>query len=553
MFDPVQAVDDYLNLNTWETHENSNKGYDLPSMMNHLSTICLREYALTRIYPKHISQAYRDGFFHIHDLGVSISGYCVGYDILDILLKGFYAKDRTSAGPAKHFSSWLSQLANYFGTLQTEWAGAQALNSIDTISAPFIRVDNLSYSEIRQYVQQFVFWLNIDTKGGESPFTNITLDMCPSKDYKDMPVVIGGEAHPELGTYSDYQPEMDLFNRALLDVMSEGDINGRVFTFPVITFNITEDFDWDSPFTDCMFEAMAKYGIGYIQNYIGSDLDPDQVRAFCCRLQLDISQLINNTGGIFGSASKTGSIGVVTLSLPMLAAGAKDVEDYYNLLSKYCDLASESLELKRKVINRTYRRGLLPYTEIYLPEGYKNHFSTIGVVGGHEACMNLLGKGIQTPEGCELMQDTLEFIKDKALSYQKKTGHLYNCEATPAESASYSLALKFKDRFPEGYTSGEEVPFFTNSTNLPVDYTRDIWSMIRHQEKLAPRYNGGAVTHIFLGERITKESAKKLVRTICYETKLNYFSITPTFSICPIHGYISGDHEYCPICEKEGE
>ncbi len=443
-------------------------------------------------------------------------------------------------------------MINFIGTLQNEWAGAQAFSSFDTYLAPFIRYDNLSYKDVKQAMQEFVYNMNVASRwGGQTPFTNITLDLKCPEDLAEQHVTVGGKLRKEC--YGDFQDEMDMINRALIEVLVEGDASGRVFTFPIPTYNITKDFDWDSEIAHMLFEMTAKYGLPYFQNFINSDLKPSDVRAMCCHLRLDLKELRRNArGGLFGSAEMTGSVGVVTINMPRIGYLSKTQDDFFERLERFMYLAKESLEIKRKVVERNIKNGLLPYTRRYLGS-LSRHFSTIGLVGMHEACLNFLGKGIESKEGQRFAIKTLKFMRKLLVEYQKETGNLYNLEATPAEGCSYRLAKKDKERYPDIKTSGDTEPYYTNSTQLPVSYTHDLWLALKHQEPLQELYTGGTVFHVWLGENIGADEARLLVKKIATRFSLPYFTLTPTFSICRQHGYIAGKHEKCPKCKKKTE
>jgi len=549
----------YLDDSNWENQENSNNSRGYPSMFNLIAGSVIRDYTLDEHYAGDIATAHKEGWMHIHDLKSGLVAYCCGHSLQSLLKQGFKGADRSAAAPAKHLDSMLAQAANFIGTLQTEWAGAQAFNGIDTFAAPFIRhhfdkdlgrYRSLGYHEVKQAIQRFVFMLNIATRWGESPFSNITMDLTPYGDIANMDVIHGGVHKEEFGTYADYQKEMDVFNKALLEVMAEGDASGRIFTFPIITYNITEDFDWDSEIADAIIEVTAKYGLPYFNNYVSTGLSLNDTRSFCCRLSLDLRALAKKTGGTFGAGDLTGSVGVVTLNLVMLAAAADgNPAKFIQVLNKYLGLAAESLIIKRRIILHSLDSGILPYTKMYLPDKYDNHFSTIGVVGGHEACLAMFGEGIDSEGGTVWIKSVLNHIRAFLLQQQELTGNLWNLEATPAEGASYRLALCTQKKFPDAKLAGTvEVPYLTNSTNLPVSFTSQLWKAIAHQAKIQPLYTGGTIFHVFLGESPDKQACKKLVRKIVETTKLSYFSITPTFSVCPIHGYMTGKHWTCPLC-----
>ncbi len=549
----MRTVEGYLQQVDWRSRENSNLSYSFSSVFLHLAGEVMKRYTLSRVYPKEVADAHRSGDLHIHNLYMGIVGYCAGWSIEDILMQGFNGVPaRTESSPPRHLSTALLQLANFVGTLQNEWAGAQAFNSLDTYLAPYVRMDGLSYGQVKQELQQFIYNLNIASRwGGQTPFTNITFDLKPPADLAEAPAVYAGGTLGE--TYADFQPEMEMINRAFCEVMTEGDMRGRVFTFPIPTYNITEDFDWEGEAADALFRMTAKYGNPYFQNFVNSDLDPSDIRAMCCRLRLDLRELHRRVGGTFGYADKTGSVGVVTINVPRIAYRARNEDDYFERLGDLMELAKVSLEAKRKVVEENMERGLLPFTKRYLGT-LKWHFSTIGLVGMNEACLNLLGEDIGTPGGRDLAVKTLRFMRDKALEFQQETGHIYNIEATPAEGASFRLARLDKERYPDIVTAGEEVPYYTNSTQLPVNHTDDLYAALEHQEELQRLYTGGTVFHVFLGERIQEpESCKLLVRRIAERFRIPYYTITPTFSICPDHGYLEGEQLRCPLCGRQTE
>lgn len=562
----VNMVDRYLEKLDWQVKENSNMSFSLQGLNNYLSSEISKVYWLNSIYPGEIKEAHLRGDLHIHDLNL-ISVYCVGWDLQDLLREGFRGvSGKVESGPPKHFRSALGQVVNFFYTLQGEAAGAQAFSNFDTLLAPFIRYDRLSYAEVKQALQEFVFNINIPTRVGfQTPFTNITMDLTVSPLLADVPVVIGGEMRES--TYSEFQEEMDILNRAFLEVMTKGDARGRVFTFPIPTYNITKDFDWDNPVVEALWEATARYGIPYFSNFVNSDLDPEDARSMCCRLRLDTRKLEKRGGGLFGANPLTGSIGVVTLNLPRLGFLSEDRLDFLNRLGGLMDIAKNSLEIKRKILEKLTQNNLYPYTRFYLrhiKEGYgkywENHFSTIGVVGMNEALENLLGKSIGTEEGIAFAGEVMDFMRDRLMVFQEETGNNYNLEATPAEGTSFRLARLDKELYPgilcadeESYKNGGE-PFYTNSTHLPVNYTEDIFEVLDLQDGLQAKYTGGTVLHIYCGEKnLTWEGVKRLVETICSRYRLPYFTITPTFSICPLHGYIAGEEEVCPDCGEECE
>jgi ribonucleoside-triphosphate reductase len=525
------------------------------------SSKIIKNYWLNEIYPREIREAHVEGDLHIHDLGY-LSVYCVGHDLEDLLRVGFKgAPAKASSKPPKHLRSALGQIVNFFYTLQGEAAGAQAFSSFDTLLAPFVRYDGLNYKQVKQALQEFIFNVNVPTRSGfQAPFTNITLDLNVSSIYKKQPVIIGGE--PQKESYGDFQEEMDMFNKAFFEVMLEGDAEGRVFSFPIPTYNITEDFDWDNKNLEGLWEMTSKYGIPYFANFVNSDMNPDDVRSMCCRLRIDNRQLASKGGGLFGSNPLTGSIGVVTINMPRLAHLSKNKDEFFKGLDEKMDLAKESLEIKRKVIERLTEENLYPYTKFYLRsikqrfnQYWKNHFSTIGLIGLNEACIEILNENIASPKGNKFGGEVLEYMRDRLLDYQKETGNNYNLEATPAESTAYRLARIDKDKIgdvvcanEEEYKKGSE-PYYTNSSQLPVDFTDDVFSALQLQDSLQTKYTGGTVFHTFIGEsRPSSESVKVLVKKICENFELPYFTITPTFSICPKCGYIFGEHPTCPNC-----
>lgn len=562
----VDLIDKYLKNLDWKVNENSNMGYSLQGLNNYVSAEITKTYWLDKIYTSKIGQAHKEGDLHIHDLNL-LSVYCVGWDLTDLLQEGFTGvAGKVASKPAKHFRSALGQVVNFFYTLQGEAAGAQAFSDFDTLLAPFIRADKLSYDEVKQAIQEFVFNVNVPTRVGfQTPFTNITLDLeCP-KHMADNPVIIGGEMQDT--TYGEYQEEMNMLNKALLEVLSEGDANGRVFTFPIPTVNITKDFNWDNPVIESLWEASAKYGIPYFSNFINSDMDPEDARSMCCRLRIDNRQLEYRGGGLFGSNPMTGSVGVVTINLPRLALKSKNEKEFFKGLAELMDMAKDSLETKRKVLERLTDANLYPYTKFYLRnikqrfnQYWKNHFSTIGLIGTNEAALNLLGVDIGTEKGKAFAEKTLDFMRDRLVEYQKETGNNYNLEATPAEGTTYRLAQLDKASFPDrahfanGIGAEVKCPFYTNSSHLPVNYTDDLFELMDLQDNLQTKYTGGTVIHFFLGERMDDpQTLKKLVKTICENYKLPYFTFSPSFSICKNHGYIVGEHPECPNCGEATE
>jgi ribonucleoside-triphosphate reductase len=557
----LDLIDAYLDKLDWRIKENSNMAYSLQGLNNHISSEVSKIYWLNKIYPAEIREAHDNGALHLHDLGL-LSVYCVGWDLQDLLLVGFRgASGKAESRPAKHFRAALGQIVNFFYTLQGEAAGAQAFSNFDTLLAPFIRYDKLSETEVRQALQEFVFNLNVATRVGfQTPFTNLTMDLIAPASLANQPVVIGGK--PQKDRYGDFQAEMSLLNTAFLEVMSEGDAKGRVFTFPIPTYNITPEFNWDAPGLDRLWEVTAKYGIPYFANFVNSSMQADDARSMCCRLRLDKRELIKRGGGLFGANPQTGSIGVVTLNLPRVGHLAKDADDFIARVDQLMLLARNSLETKRKVLEQLTTRKLYPYTHFYLRNVHerhgcywKNHFSTIGLTGMNEACLNFLGKDIGTPEGQALAARVLDHMRDRLADFQNETDNLYNLEATPAEGTSFRLAKLDRSLYPALQTAGTpEAPFYTNSTQLPVGYSSDIFQVLDLQDGLQTKYTGGTVQHIFLGEAVSDPRAvKAFVRTICSHYRLPYFTLTPTFSVCPEHGYLRGRQPACPTCNHETE
>jgi len=552
-------VEQYLNKSDWQVRENSNMSYSLQGLNNYISSEISKNYWLNKLYPENIRMAHTNGDFHIHDLNI-LSVYCVGWDLFDLLMKGFTGVEgKISSKPPKHFRSALGQVVNFFYTLQGEAAGAQAFSNFDTLLSPFIRYDNLTYKEVKQALQEFLFNINVPTRVGfQTPFTNITLDLKVPSHYAKQAIIIGGK--PQQETYQEFQKEMNVFNKAFLEVMSEGDAGGRVFTFPIPTYNITKDFDWDSDTNKLLWEVTGKYGLPYFSNFINSDMKPEDARSMCCRLRIDNRQLEKRGGGLFGANPLTGSIGVVTINLPRIGHIEKNKKDFLKKLGELMILAKNSLEIKRKVLEKFTDSNLYPYTKYYLRNiknhygnYWKNHFSTIGLVGMNEAVQNLYGKDITSLQGQKFAKDTLDFMREILATFQVETGNNYNLEATPAEGTSFRLALSDQKKYENAIFAngkGKEVknPFYTNSTHLPVNFTDDIFEALELQDDLQTKYTGGTVVHFFLGERIEDGmSIKNLVKKICESYRLPYFTLTPTFSVCPNHGYISGE---VPVCDK---
>jgi ribonucleoside-triphosphate reductase len=554
-------VEQYLDLADWRVRENANMSYSLQGLNNHLSSTVIAKYWISRVYPPSIGDAHFSGDMHIHDLGV-LGPYCVGWDLRDLLLSGFGGvSGKIESKPPKHLRTALGQVVNFFYTLQGEAAGAQAFSSFDTYLAPFIRYDGLNEKEVKQALQEFFFNINVPTRVGfQTPFTNITFDLNVPEFMKDEPVIRGSSVVDD--AYGDMQNEIDMFNISFAEVMAEGDAKGRVFTFPIPTYNITNDFDWGSPVAQKIFEVTAKYGTPYFSNFINSDMTPEDVRSMCCRLRIDNRMLRKRGGGYFGANPLTGSIGVVTLNLPRLGYLARDEDDFFERLEEIMNLGKDSLEIKRKVLERFTDRALYPYSRYYLrfvKEAYgsywKNHFSTIGLIGMNEAILNLSGHGIETAEGTKFAMRVLKFMRERLLEFQEATGNMYNLEATPAEGTSYRLARIDKRRYPditvanEAYVSTGAEPFYTNSSQLPVDYTGDLFEALEHQDKLQPLYTGGTVFHIFLGERIHSwKAVAEIVKKVAHISHVPYYSLTPTFSICQTHGYLNGEKKTCPHC-----
>ncbi len=561
----IDLVDQYLARADWQVNENSNMSFSLQGLNNYIASEVSKTYWLQKIYPREVRDAHLQGDFHIHDLNL-LSVYCVGWDLYDLLVQGFGGvAGKVQSSAPKHFKTALGQMVNFFYTLQGEAAGAQAFSNVDTLLAPFIWYDHLSYEEVKQALQEFVFNVNVPTRVGfQTPFTNITLDLKVPAHYAPMHVIRGGIAMKE--TYKEFTREMDMFNRAFLEVMCAGDAQGRVFTFPIPTYNITKDFDWENENIVALWESAAKYGIPYFSNFINSDMSPDDARSMCCRLRIDNRELQKRGGGLFGANPLTGSIGVVTINLPRIGKVSKDTKEFLERLGALMDIAKDSLEIKRKVLEGMTEKNLYPYTKHYLQNiklaygaYWRNHFSTIGLVGMHEAIVNMFGSSIGSPEGVAFATEVLDFMRTRIADYQEETGTNYNLEATPAEGTSYRLALLDQKQFPDmifANGTGHEVrdPYYTNSTHLPVQFTDDLFEILELQDSLQTKYTGGTVIHFFLGERINDARAvKNLVKKICSEYHLPYFTITPTFSVCKNHGYLQGEVPMCPSCGIECE
>ncbi|MDE6576431.1 MAG: ribonucleoside triphosphate reductase [Opitutales bacterium] len=558
----IEKVDQYLSKLDWEVRENSNMRYSLQGLNQYLAGSISKTYWLNKVYPQAVREAYESGDFHLHDLS-QLSVYCVGWDLADLLKEGFGGvHGKLESKPAKHFRTALGQVVNFFYTLQGEAAGAQAFSNFDTLLAPFIRFDGLTEEQVEQALQEFVFNINVPTRVGfQTPFTNVTLDLfCPAH-LKNEPVIIGGKLQEQ--KYGEFQKEIDLFDRAFFKVLAQGDAKGRVMTFPIPTISVTRDFDWDSENLKGLWEITGKYGIPYFSNFVNSDMNPEDVRSMCCRLRIDNTQLWRKGGGLFGANPLTGSVGIVTINLPRLGFLSATKGEFFDRLTKLMVLAKESLEIKRALLEKLTDAGLYPYTSFYLKSikqrfgcYWSNHFSTIGIVGMNEACLNLLNKSITTEEGRQFALEVLDYMRSKMVEFQQETGNYYNLEATPAEGASFSLALKDQKQFGGAVRSASEseTPYYTNSIHVPVNYTNDLFQVLDHQDELQTKFTGGTVVHCFLGERIRDgEVVKNLVRKIAESYKLPYFSLTPTFSICAEHGYLAGEQKKCPHCGGKTE
>jgi ribonucleoside-triphosphate reductase len=562
----VEIVENYVQKMDWKIKENSNMSYSLQGLNNYISSDITAEYWLNRIYPPEVRKAHISGDIHIHDLSL-LSIYCVGWDLQDLLTVGFMGvPGKVESAPPKHLRSALGQIVNFFYTLQGEAAGAQAVSNFDTLLAPFIRKDNLSYKEVKQALQEFIFNINIPTRVGfQTPFTNITMDLTVPSTFKDSPVIIGGQYQKE--TYGEFQAEMDTFNSAFAEVMMEGDARGRVFTFPIPTYNITKEFDWDNPNLANIWKMTGKYGIPYFSNFVNSDMSPEDARSMCCRLRLDNRELQKRGGGLFGANPLTGSIGVVTMNLPRIAYISKSKTEFFDHLKTQVRIAKDSLLIKRKVLEKFTEQNLYPYSKFYLRSikeksgaYWTNHFSTIGIIGMNEACLNFMKEDIGTPAGHAFAVEVLDFLRQLIASIQEETGELFNLEATPGEGTAFRLAMMDKKQFPdivcanEAYYQTGADPFYTNSSQLPVNYTDDIFDALALQDELQTKYTGGTVFHIFLGEQVDNvDATRNLVKKITSNFKLPYFTLSPTFSVCCAHGYIAGEHAVCPECSQPVE
>ncbi|NTV41545.1 MAG: ribonucleoside triphosphate reductase [Candidatus Moranbacteria bacterium] len=561
----VNLVDSYISRADWRVKENSNMEFSLQGLNNHIFSVVSGKYWMEKVYPKEIRQVHESGDLHIHDLQL-IAAYCCGWDLHDLLVKGFGGvPGKISSAPPKHFRAALGQVVNFIYTLQGEANGAQAFANFDTLLAPFIRYDKLNYKEVKQAMQEFVFNMNVPTRVGfQTPFSNITLDLQVPKIYKDQAIIIGGK--PQKETYGQFQEEMNMINKAYAEVMTAGDAQNRVFTFPIPTYNITKDFDWDDKALNPIWEMTAKYGMPYFANFVNSDMSPDDARSMCCRLRLDNRELYKRGGGLFGANPMTGSIGVVTINLPRVGYQASNKKEFLDQVYHLMDLAKDSLEIKREFVERLTDIGLYPYSRFYLQDIKKrrgaywsNHFTTIGIIGMNEALKNLLGVDITTEKGNKFAEEVLEKMRARMVKYQKETGSLYNLEATPGEGTTYRLAKLDQEKYPDIIFANDDSvkknggePYYTNSSHLPVGFTSDIFEALDLQDNLQAKYTGGTVLHGFIGEKISDiETVKKLVRKIATNYKLPYFTFTPTFSVCPVHGYISGEKHVCPKCKME--
>lgn len=553
LLDSQEIIMKYVGQKDWRVNENANIDYSHSGLLWHGVGTVMAYYALNHVYPPEIAKAHSNNDYHIHNMSMPLCGYCAGWSLRQLLIEGFGGvPHKVEASPAKHLRVAMGQMINFIGTLQNEWAGAQAFSSFDTYLAPFVKRDNLSYEEVKQCMQEYVYNMNITSRwGGQTPFSNITMDFNVPPDLKDQPVIIGGK--PQKETYGDFQKEINMINKAFLETVLKGDAMGRVFTWPIPTYNITKDFDWNSENSNLLFEIAAKYGIPYFSNFINSDLSPSDVRSMCCRLRLDLKELARNvTGGLFGSGESTGSVGVVTINLPRIGYLAKTEAQFFEKLEQLMYLAKTSLEIKRKLVSKNFDNWLIPYSKRYLGN-LDHHFSTIGLVGMNEACLNFLGEDIASEKGKKFAEKVLLFMRDRIQEYQEETGHIYNLEATPAEGTSHRLAKGDKKTYPDIITNGKDTPFYTNSTQLPVEYTEDILCSLKHQEPLQTLYTGGTVFHTFLGESLTGEAAKLLVKKITHNFRIPYVTLTPTFSVCQNHGYLSGKQETCPMCKAPTE
>ena len=558
MINSKKIIDDYLGLADWRVKENSTVSYSLGGLILSNSGAMIANYWLNDVYTKEIADAHKSGDFHIHDLSM-LSGYCAGWSLKQLITEGLEgAEGKIASRPAKHLSTICQQMVNFLGIMQNEWAGAQAFSSFDTYLAPFVKEDKLSYEQVKQCIQTFIFGVNTPSRwGSQAPFTNVTLDWRVPNDLAEEYAIVGGKLMPY--KYKDCQKEMDMLNKAFIEIMIEGDANGRGFQYPIPTYSITEDFDWsDTENNRLLCEMTAKYGTPYFSNYINSDMKPSDVRSMCCRLRLDLRELRKKSGGYFGSGESTGSVGVVTINLPRIGYLSKTKDEFFSRLDSLMDKAAESLEIKRKFISELLEKGLYPYTKHYLGS-FHNHFSTIGLVGMNEALLNasFIRKNIATKEGKEFAEEVLNHMRDRLTIYQERYGNLFNLEATPAESTSYRLAKHDRAKYPDIITAcmkEDGAPYYTNSSHLPVGYTDDVFAALAHQDSLQTLYTSGTVFHTFLGEKLSGwQQAALLVRTIAENYRLPYFTISPTYSICKEHGYITGEEFTCPHCGEKTE
>ena len=555
VLDYKKTVDNYLKINDWRVKENSTVTYSVGGLILSNSGAITANYWLSEVYDEEIANAHRNGDLHLHDLSM-FTGYCAGWSLKQLIQQGLGIPGKINSTPASHLSTLCNQMVNFLGIMQNEWAGAQAFSSFDTYLAPFVRVDKLSQKEVKQCIQSFIFGVNTPSRWGtQAPFSNITLDWTVPADLRDLPAIVGGKEQDF--TYGDCQKEMDMVNKAFIEIMTEGDANGRGFQYPIPTYSITKDFDWSETENNrLLFEMTAKYGTPYFSNYINSDMEPSDVRSMCCRLRLDLRELRKKSGGFFGSGESTGSVGVVTINMPRIAYLSKTEDEFYQRLDHMMDIAARSLKTKRTVITKLLDAGLYPYTKYYLGT-FENHFSTIGLVGMNEACLNArwLHKDLTDPEAQEFTKAVLNHMRERLSDYQEKYGDLYNLEATPAESTSYRLAKHDRNRYPEIITANMNgTPYYTNSSHLPVGYTEDIFSALDIQDDLQTLYTSGTVFHAFLGEKLPDwRAAADLVRKIAENYKLPYYTMSPTYSVCHDHGYITGEHFTCPKCGKDTE
>ncbi|MCC7552417.1 ribonucleoside triphosphate reductase [Candidatus Micrarchaeota archaeon] len=565
LMNTVETIEKYIDQADWRVKENANMTYSLQGLNNHIASLVVAEYWLDKLYPSKIAFAHRNAEIHIHDLS-TLGAYCVGWDLQDVLMTGFTGVEgKIQSKPPKHLRVVLGQIVNYIYTLQGETAGAQAFSNFDTLLAPFVRYDRLDYQQLKQTFQEFLFNMNVPTRVGfQTPFSNITMDLTPHPSYKNLPVIIGGKMTDDV--YGDFQEEMNMINQVFAEAMIEGDAHGRIFTFPIPTYNITKDFDWDSPEVKKVFEMTAKYGIPYFSNFINSDMKPEDARSMCCRLRLDNRELRKRGGGLFGANPLTGSIGVVTINLPRIGYLARTEEEYFEKLDEAMDLAYTSLEIKRKVLESFTERGLYPYSKFYLRkikethnQYWKNHFSTIGLIGMNESMMNMFGSGLLDTESRKFAIKILDYMRKKLEDYQLESGNIFNLEATPGEGTTHRLAKIDKTNYPSIIVANEEsyqergaAPYYTNSTQLHVASTIDLFDALDIEDELQTKYTGGTVFHTFLGEKIQDwKMTRELVKKIAHNFKLPYFTLTPTFSVCPVHGYIAGEYEVCPKCDEE--